>query len=310
MIVGESAAIRNAVAMAERYAPTRMPVLIIGATGTGKELFAQYIHAQSARQGELIDVNCGALPREMIESLMFGHRRGSFTGAATDTSGLVVDSDRGTLFLDELHCLATEAQVKLLRVLETGEVRRLGDRLKRRVDLRVVAAVQEDVEARLDEGELRHDLYHRIAGVVIRLPSLHERAEDIPLLAARFAADQGQVLEPGSTQLLTNYPWPGNVRELRLAIERAGHLVANGTLPPSAIAEAIDQVSRHAAPERAVVERLPQEQSIARERMLATCIECDWNYQRIATTLKMGKSSVYRRLTRLGISLRDRGAPC
>lgn len=310
MIVGTSEPIRTAVALAERYGPTRMPVLIVGATGTGKELFAQHIHALSGRQGELIDVNCGALPREMIESLMFGHRRGAFTGAAADTSGLVVDSDRGTLFLDELHCLATEAQVKLLRVLETGEVRRLGDRSKRRVDLRVVAAVQEDVETRLDEGGLRRDLYHRIAGVIIRLPPLHERVEDIPLLAARFAADSGRVLERGASQVLTTYSWPGNVRELRLTIERAGHLVANGTLPPGAIAEAIDQVSRHAAPVRAAVELSPQEPSSARERMLAVCIMCEWNYKRIAMTLGMGKSSVYRRLARLGISLRGRGASC
>ena len=240
-IVGVSPAIKRAVHLVERFAPTTLPILLVGATGTGKELFARHIHYVSRRAGELIDVNCGALPQEIADSLLFGHRRGAFTGAVDSVEGHLERADRGTLFLDEVLHLSPAAQVKLLRALETMEVQRVGDRVKHRVDFRVVSAAHEDTRQRLDAGMFRHDLFQRLAGIVIELPLLVDRPDDIVLLAEHFAAARGQRLEPDSAAVLQNYEWPGNVRELRLAIERAGYLVDNGTLPPGALRDGIEE---------------------------------------------------------------------
>jgi transcriptional regulator with GAF, ATPase, and Fis domain len=240
VIIGASPAIRRALALAERYARTHLPMLLVGATGTGKELFAQHIHERSGRPGPLVDVNCCALPRDMVESLLFGHRRGAFTGAVESTVGHIERSDGGTLFLDEFTSLLPEAQGKLLRVLEKSEVQPVGAAHKRRVDLRVVSAAQEDVWAAVNAGRLRSDLYQRVAGVVIELPPLGARPEDIVPLARHFASQQGKRLEAGVEGTLLAYSWPGNVRELRMVIERAAELVTDGMLPRSTIREAIE----------------------------------------------------------------------
>src|SRR6266699_1779197 len=159
MIVGVSAAIRRALVLAERYARTRLPILLVGPTGTGKELFAQHIHERSGRPGPLVDVNCCALPRDMVESLLFGHRRGAFTGAMESSVGHVERSDGGTLFLDELASLGLDAQGKLLRVLETGDVQPLGAVNKKRVNLRVVSTAHDDLPDVLASGHFRRDLF-------------------------------------------------------------------------------------------------------------------------------------------------------
>jgi len=240
MIVGRSPCIRRALVLAERYARTRLPILVVGATGTGKELLAEYIHQRSGRPGPLVDVNCCALPRDMVESLLFGHRRGAFTGAVESTIGYVERSDGGTLFLDELAGLELSAQGKLLRVLETGYVEPLGAGANRRVDLRVVSAAQDTMARALAAERFRQDLFQRLAGVLIELLPLAARPEDVMPLAEHFAAAQGRRLEAGVQEELLSYGWPGNVRELRMALERAGELVGNGTLSRSAVAEAIE----------------------------------------------------------------------
>ncbi len=234
MIVGCSPAIRRARYLAERYARTQLSVLLVGPTGTGKELFAQHIHRLSGRKGPLIDVNCCALPCEMVDSLLFGHTRGAFTGAIASTIGHVERSHGGTLFLDEIESLPLAAQGKLLRVLETRDVQPLGAAAKQPVDFRVIGAAQDGIKAELNSGTFRRDLYQRLAGIVIELPPLAARLEDVLLLAEHFAALQGRPLEPGARTVLLNHAWPGNARELRLAIERAGQLVADGTLPGAA----------------------------------------------------------------------------
>src|SRR3989442_1251533 len=216
MIVGVSPAIRRGLVVAERYARTRLPILLVGATGTGKELFAKHIHVLSGRPGQLVDVNCCALPRDMVESLLFGHRRGAFTGAVESTVGYVERSDGGTLFLDELQSLAFEAQGKLLRVLESGEVGRLGAGTTQRVDLRLVGAVQDDINDAVEGGRFRRDLFQRAAGVVIELAPLAARPEDVVPLAEHFAGLQGRRLEPGVEHRLLNYSWPRNGRERQL----------------------------------------------------------------------------------------------
>lgn len=300
MIVGVSPAIRRALVLAERYARTRLSVLVVGATGTGKEVFARHIHERSGRPGPLVDVNCCALPRDMIESLFFGHRRGAFTGAVETSVGYVERSDGGTLFLDELGSLVPEAQGKLLRVLETGEVQPLGAATKRRVDLRVVSAVQEGIGSALESGHFRRDLYQRVAGVVIELPPLAARLEDVVPLAEHFAGLQGRRLEGDVEQVLLAYSWPGNVRELRLAIERAGALVEDGTLPRSVVVEAI-KLGRSR-------EDLPTPQPVTREagrELLDLCTAHQWEGQRIAAMLGVHRATLHRRLRALGVSLRE-----
>jgi transcriptional regulator with PAS, ATPase and Fis domain len=303
MIVGVSPAIRRALVLAERYARTRLPILLVGATGTGKELFAEFIHQRSGRPGPLVDVNCCALPRDMVESLLFGHRRGAFTGAVETNVGHVERSGGGTLFLDELGGLAPEAQGKVLRVLEAGEVQPLGAEHKRRVDLRVVSAAHEDIGATVRNGRLRRDLYQRLAGVVIELSPLGKRPEDILPLAEHFAGVRGQRLEPGVEGVLLGYAWPGNVRELRLAIERAGELVENGTLPPSVVAEAI-ALGNTGSGVSALRFMRPRGRRFTRAEVLATLESTNWDAQRAAAALRVGRTTFFKGLKALGISLR------
>lgn len=312
-IVGVSPAIKNATAIIERFAPTALAILLIGATGTGKELFARHIHHYSRRRGELVDVNCGALPQEIAESLLFGHRRGAFTGAVENVTGHVVHADNGTLFLDEVLNLSLSAQVKLLRALETGEVQPLGARRKQSVDFRVVSAAQEDTPERLDRGLFRRDLFQRLAGIVIDLPPLVDRPEDIVPLAEHFAAARGQQLEAQTAQVLQNHRWPGNVRELRLAIERAGCLVADGTLPPGAVRDAIAL----GAPRKRSTDRRSRERRDQADRrrkrkprwsadeLMALCEKYDWDAARVAEHSGIQLSAMYDRLKAVGISLRE-----
>ncbi|PYP15771.1 MAG: hypothetical protein DMD52_09745 [Gemmatimonadetes bacterium] len=278
-----------------------LPILLVGPTGTGKELFAHHIHERSGQPGPLVEVNCCALPRDMVESLLFGHRRGAFTGAIESTVGYVERSDGGTLFLDELESLAFEAQGKLLRVLETGDVERLGIGAKRHVDLRVVSAVQDDISGAVDGGRFRRDLFQRVAGVVIKLPPLSTRPEDVVPLAEHFAGLRGRLLEVGVARVLLDYPWPGNVRELRLAIERAGDLAGNRTLPAAVVAEAIELgvAGRHEAPE------LPSPSEDGRRKLLLTCEALGWDTRRITQQLRITRVTLYRRLRALGVSLRE-----
>jgi transcriptional regulator with PAS, ATPase and Fis domain len=296
MIVGVSSAIRRALALAERYARTQLPVLLVGATGTGKELFAEHIHERSGRPGPLVDVNCGALPREMVESLLFGHQRGAFTGAIDSKVGHVERSDGGTLFLDELESLAADAQGKLLRVLETGSVQPLGAPAKRRVDLRIVSAVQDDIGEALSSGRFRRDLFQRVAGLVIELPPLSARPEDVVPLARYFAGLRNQRLDSDGARALLNYRWPGNVRELRLTIERAGQLGANGTISAGSVVEAIALGS--------VSQPVPVGSPDERTRLLRTCEDHRWNAAATAKALGISRTTLHRRLRELGLSLR------
>jgi len=298
-IIAVSPAMRRAVSLVDRFGPTRLPILLVGPTGTGKEVLARRIHRVSGRAGEFVDVNCGALPRDMVESLLFGHRRGAFTGAYESHIGLVEQSNGGTVFLDELLSLPVTGQAKLLRVLETGEIRPLGERTKRRVEFRAVAALQDDPRRRVEAGELRADLFQRLAGVVIALPPLGVRPEDIIPLAAHFAAAEGRRLEPGAKRVLLNYDWPGNVRELRTAVERAGCLVENGTLPPGALAEAIHLGAT-------VVSGAPRV-SAHRDRrteLFRVCEFHDWDISRIMEALGVSRATAFRRLKAAGLSLR------
>ncbi len=297
-MIGRAPAFLRALDLAFRFATTSLPVLLVGETGTGKELFAQAMHAWSGRRGPLVDLNCAALPRELVEGELFGHRRGAYTGA-DDAEGLIAASDGGTLLLDELPSLALEAQAKLLRVLEQGEVRRLGETGKRRVDLRIVAAAQGPLTREIEAGRFRADLYHRICGALVRLPPLRERTEDLLPLAEHFARRQGWSLGEGVASVLAGYAWPGNVRELRYVVERAGWLGGGGQITGAGLAEAIEMGCRDLDP------RVPGRVGTVDAQLVAICAAHGWNAKRIMAVLGISRTTLYSRLRTHGLSLRE-----
>ena len=248
-IVGNAPKMQEVFKMIERVANTDSTILVLGESGTGKELVARALHYNSRRQfAPFVPVNCSALPENLLESELFGHRRGSFTGAISDKKGLFEEADGGTIFLDEVGSMSAMLQSRLLRVLQEREVRRVGENTPINVNVRVVAASNEPLEQRIKEGSFREDLYYRLNVIAIPLPSLRERRDDIPLLAAHFLKGKASADRNGPIQMtrqameiLCGYDWPGNVRELENAIERAatlceGNILQAGDLPPSLLA--------------------------------------------------------------------------
>jgi len=250
-IIGGAPKMREVFRMIERVADTDSTILVLGESGTGKELVARALHFNSRRQlAPFVPINCSALPENLLESELFGHRRGSFTGAINDKKGLFQEAENGTIFLDEIGSMSPMLQSRLLRVLQEREVRRVGDNTPIYVNVRVVAATNEPLEKRIKEGTFREDLYYRLNVIPIPLPGLRERREDIPLLVGHFL--KGKVnrntnrpfqLTRHAMEILCNYDWPGNVRELENAIERAaalceGEVIQAGDLPPNIAATA------------------------------------------------------------------------
>ncbi|MBU3069046.1 sigma-54 dependent transcriptional regulator [Aestuariicella sp. G3-2] len=231
-MIGSSQVMKNLYNRIHKVAPTPATVLVHGETGTGKELVARAIHSESPRAGKpMISVNCAAIPETLIESELFGHEKGAFTGAASKSEGLVAAADGGTLFLDEIGELPLEAQARLLRVLQEGEVRPIGSTESHKVDVRLVAATHRDLRKLSREGKFREDLYYRINVVQLTLPPLRDRGKDIITLAEtlleRYCEQLGKptlILSPESIQAITTYTWPGNVRELENAMQRSAIL--------------------------------------------------------------------------------------
>jgi two-component system response regulator AtoC len=237
LVISQSKAMRDVLELAGRVARHNTAVLITGESGTGKEVVARAIHRMSPRsEGSFIAINCAAIPEQLLESELFGHIKGAFTGATADHPGLFELTDGGTLLLDEIADLPQALQAKLLRVLEEGEVRRLGAREQRKIDVRVLAATGRSMEEAIEQGEFRSDLYYRLNVVRLHIPPLRERPEDIPELLTHFARQMAQRLgrpvsiTPSALAALTNHAWPGNVRELRNSLERAAVLSAGGLL--------------------------------------------------------------------------------
>ncbi len=228
-MVGKSSAMKRVFDMVVRVEPTRTTVLVTGESGTGKELVARAIHSQSDRQSApFVPINCGAIPENLIESELFGHVRGAFTGAATDKKGLFAAANGGTVFLDEIGELPMSMQVKLLRVLQERRIKPVGSATEQEVDCRIVAATNRDLKSMVDEGTFREDLYYRLNVIELSLPSLRQRREDLPLLIhhflEKFSMDMGKPIRGVTREamdLMINYPYDGNVRELENIVERA-----------------------------------------------------------------------------------------
>lgn len=257
-VVGAETGLKSVMQRVELVAPSGAPVLILGETGSGKEVVARAVHARSSRaSGPFLRINCGAIPPELIDSELFGHERGSFTGAVGTRKGWFERADGGTLFLDEVAELPLAAQVRLLRVLQDGMLERVGGENQQHVDVRVVAATNRDLRAMVAAGDFREDLWYRIAVFVIALPPLRERVEDIPSLAAHFALRAAKRLgmpplvpTPEDNDLLVSYPWPGNARELSSVMERAA-ILGNGRRLE--VANALGHIKTSDQPESAAV---------------------------------------------------------
>jgi DNA-binding NtrC family response regulator len=295
-----------------RVAPTRSTVLIIGDSGTGKELVARSIHQHSTRSsGSFVAINCGALTETLLEAELFGHVRGAFTGAVSDRKGLWEEAAGGTLFLDEIGETSPAFQVKLLRALQEGEIRRVGASRSTQVDARVLAATNQNLERAVKAGTFREDLFYRLSVVTLRVPALSERRTDIPLLAERFL---GSVLErEGRRQLtlseetirtLVAYDWPGNVRELESAIEYAvlharGHEVVPEDLPAKLQSAQVRTAARSPLP--ALFEDLPALDELERRYLLYILEVAGGNRTRAAEILRIDRRTLYRMIERYRI---------
>ena len=273
----------------------RIPVLVRGETGTGKELVARALHSASNREGPFLAVNCAALPMELVESELFGHRRGAFSGSDHSRRGLFRSADGGTLLLDEIGDLPLDAQAKLLRVLETGEVRAVGEDLARAVDVRVVAATNRDLAAMMAVDHFREDLFHRIATVQIELPPLRERPEDVPLLIGHFLAETGVTVSVFAMEKLIVHRWPGNVRELKNTL--AGAVAAASSRESHEIqVEDLDDLT-----EPASVRREELSDDALRARIVAALEQSGGNVSQAARDLGMRRARIYELLATLHI---------
>ena len=320
-MLGKSEAMRRVFNTIEKVAETDVTVLILGESGTGKELVAQEIHRRSAhRSGESVAMNCAAMPAELIESELFGHEKGAFTGAASRRKGKFEAADGGTIFLDEIGDMSLTTQAKVLRVLENRRIERLGGDASIPVDVRIISATHKDLDTEIAEGRFRQDLYYRLRVVTIDLPPLRDRREDIPILAAdlltRFASLYGlrcRELDPEAMRLLVQYDWPGNVRELRNAVERSV-VLANGErltvedLPPEIVRGSPRAAEPAADGDNLEIPYLKDFKEARREferiyieRRLA---ETGGNVTRAAELLDMHRQSLQHKLRELGIKKR------
>lgn len=308
-LIGSGPAMQQIAALISRVGPTEARVLITGESGTGKELVAAAIHASSGRRGRpFVTVNCAAIPRDLVESEMFGHERGSFTGATERRLGRFELADSGTLFLDEVGDLSHEAQAKLLRTLETGELQRIGAETMTRIDARVVAATNRQLDQAVGTGAFREDLFFRLNVFPIHLPPLRERLEDLPALvvhlAERIRPRHAARFTDAALDALASYSWPGNVRELANLVERLSILSG-----PVVDAPAVRQVIRGtpgattATPLMALLGRPLSEALDEFERglILAALTQAQHNMAEAARALQTDRANLYRRMRRLGL---------
>lgn len=312
-IVGESAAIEEIKNTIERVAPTEARVLIMGENGTGKELVAKWIHHHSARaDGPLVEVNCAAIPSELIESELFGHEKGAFTGATQQRIGKFELADGGTLFLDEIGDMSLSAQAKVLRVLQENKIERVGGDRSIDVDVRVLAATNKDLMTEIEEGTFREDLYHRIGVILIDVPPLRERREDVPVITSYFADRLARrnglapkTFTDEALQRLKRYDWRGNVRELNNVIERLLILSRGDAIDADDVERYIGPGGQANGPGLALIHEY-NDFTAARDQFEKIFIEKkldehDWNVSQTAKTIGIQRSHLYNKLNKYGI---------
>ena len=313
-IVGESAGVGSLLGAIEKVAPTDARVLVTGENGSGKELVARRIHRMSARAGgAFVDVNCAAIPTELIESELFGHEKGSFTGAHQQRMGRFEQADGGTLFLDEIGDMSLSAQAKVLRVLQEGKLERVGGTVTLEVDVRVIAATNKDLLAEAAENRFREDLYYRLNVVPLHVPPLRERIEDIPLLAKHFAElytrEQGmrpREFSDGAMNLFAAYPWPGNIRELRNLVERLMIMAPGDRIEaedvPLGEGARDEESALFAAPNFQVFKEQSEAAYLARKLR-----ENGGNVSQTARNLEMQRSNLYKKIEKYGLTGKQGG---
>jgi DNA-binding NtrC family response regulator len=309
-IIGTSRKMQQVYNLINKVADTDSTVLIQGESGTGKELVARGLHFNSNRQHHpFVAINCSALPENLLESELFGHKKGAFTGAVADKRGLFEEANLGTIFLDEVNSMAPQLQTKLLRVLQEREVRRVGDNKSIAVNVRVVGATNEVLQAKLKDGTFREDLYYRLAVIPVEIPPLRERLEDVPLLVNHFlqkqaaaAGGEPKKIDPQAVDILCHYDYPGNVRELENAIERAcalceDELILTTDLPPQIVAAAQGEKNEQAVASMPVGQSLDEFiQQQERGYIEATLNHCGGSREKAASTLGISMATLYRKV--------------
>ena len=298
-IVAETPAMRQVFHQAARVAGTEATVLLLGESGVGKDVVATFVHAHSARaSGPLVRVNCGGLPESLIESELFGHEKGAFTGATAQRQGRFEEAGGGTIFLDELGELPLELQPKLLHVLENGLFRRVGGTRDLKADVRVIAATNRSLEQAVEEGLFRQDLYYRVNVVSIAIPPLRERRDDILPLAERLLAARRLRLSPAAERALVRYTWPGNLRELRNALERAAIMTNGSTILPEDLPP---QVRQSSPPEPDGAMLVGDLQTIQRQAIIQALEQTGGNRTRAARLLNISRRNLLYKLREYGL---------
>jgi DNA-binding NtrC family response regulator len=302
--IGDSPQIRRIFDLLEKVIPTRSNILLLGESGTGKGMIVEIIHCSSPRRdGAFMSINCSAIPETLLESELFGYRKGAFTGASADKLGLIVLADQGTLFLDEIGDMPLSLQAKMLKVIETGEVFPLGDKKPVQTDVRIIAATNRNLTELVEEGKFREDLYYRLNVIELTIPPLRERPEDIPLLTRHFVREFSlenskrlNGISDEAMEILLDYPWYGNVRELRNVIERAV-ILADGEviLPKDLPSKVRHPVKKTSANLKDLVNQY--ERKIILERLS----ELNWDKEETARHLGIDLATLYRKIKRLGI---------
>jgi two-component system nitrogen regulation response regulator NtrX len=314
-MVGSSPAMRQVVEAVRRAAPTNATVLIQGESGVGKELVARLIHRQSLRSRErFVQVNCAAIPEDLIESELFGHERGSFTGATEKQIGKFEQADRGTIFLDEVGDMSLKTQAKVLRVLQEGEVERVGSSRTLKVDVRVIAATNKDLEKEIEKGTFREDLFFRLSVIPVFVPPLRERAQDIPALVRHFADQfsrdnniRGRRFTPAAMEALQQRRWKGNIRELRNTVERVIIMTPSETVDVADLPESVRVETRAGATDEVVAAggagtlRGFKEAS-ERAFLVQKLRENGWNISKTAEVIGTPRSNLYKKLEQYNIS--------
>src|SRR6266446_2239079 len=309
-IIGSSRKMQSVYNLINKVADTDSTVLIQGESGTGKELVARGLHFNSNRQQHpFVAINCSALPENLLESELFGHKKGAFTGAVTDKRGLFEEANLGTIFLDEVNSMAPPLQTKLLRVLQEREVRRVGDNKSAPVNVRVVGATNEPLQPKLRDGTFREDLYYRLAVIPVEIPPLRDRLEDVPLLVQHFLQKQASAaggepkkIDPQAVDILCHYNYPGNVRELENAIERAcalceDDLILPGDLPPHIVSHAKGDKQEQVLDKMPVGEKLDDYiQQQERRYIEATLAHCGGSREKAASMLGISMATLYRKI--------------